>query len=228
MDPGLEILWHTETLADVPVHDGWLGPEELECLAAMRFPRRRSSWRLGRWTAKAALRACLPGSDGLPLPAFQILAAPDGAPVAWVGSTPAPASISLSHRDELGFCVVARPAAAVGCDVERIEVREEGFFRDYFTAGEAAWVEQSPRLDRTLLETLIWSAKESALKALREGLRRDTRSVAVELNRSGQSWSTLQVRCTESARLFRGWWSRRGDFVLTIVTDHRGEVRLIP
>lgn len=226
MDSRLEVFWHTETLADVPVHDRWLGPEELRCLAAMRFPRRRSSWRLGRWTAKAAL--CTPlhqGGRAAALTAVQILPAPDGAPVAWVEGAPAPVSISLSHRNEIGFCVVASAAVAVGCDVERIEAREEGFFRDYFTAGEAARVEQSPPAGRPLLETLIWSAKESALKALREGLRRDTRSVVVEFGPHGELWRPLQVQCRETARVFYGGWAEHLDFVLTLVADCPAEIR---
>jgi 4'-phosphopantetheinyl transferase len=64
---------------------------------------------------------------------------------------------------------------------------------------------------------LIWSAKESALKVLGTGLRRDTRSVEVivaELNPPQHTWSPLEVRTDEGA-VFPGWWRDSGAFLLT-------------
>ena len=63
----------------------------------------------------------------------------------------------------------------------------------------------------------MWSAKESALKVLRTGLRRDTRSVEVTCIDGGavDGWHPLQVRPAEGG-LFPGWWRRYGDFVLTV------------
>ena len=64
---------------------------------------------------------------------------------------------------------------ALGCDLEVIEPRSEEFVADYFTTEEQKMVSQAPIADRSKLLALLWSAKESALKALREGLRFDTR-----------------------------------------------------
>src|SRR2546421_626349 len=76
---------------------------------------------------------------------------------------------------------------------------------------------------------LIWSAKESALKVLRTGLRRDTRSVAVSLTAAsgaagggaeGGGWWPLAVRCGPGPAI-QGWWRRDGEFVLTVAAPGR-------
>src|SRR3954469_20557883 len=76
--------------------------------------------------------------------------------------------------------------------------------------------------DRIL--ALLWSGKESALKALRAGLRLDTRSVIVlpciaSVNRTG--WNQLRVRysggrCSEG-RVFHGYWQNAKSVVRTVV-----------
>ncbi len=66
-----------------------------------------------------------------------------------------------------------------------------------------------------LLANTIWSAKESALKVLRTGLRRDTRSVEVRLDLAHSGgWAAIEVRSVEGA-VFPGWWRRFDEFVLT-------------
>jgi hypothetical protein len=98
----------------------------------------------------------------------------------------------------------------------QVEARSEGFIADYLSADEQALVARTSPAERSALVTLFWSAKESALKALRTGLRLDTRCVTVELHDSAQPaeegpslkntsfdsrliigdrcWRTLQVR----------------------------------
>jgi len=72
-----------------------------------------------------------------------------------------------------------------------------------------------------MLLALLWSAKESALKALHQGLRLDTRSLIVSLGDGPYErigWSPLRVRHTDG-QLFHGWW-RCGDCaVRTVVAD---------
>jgi 4'-phosphopantetheinyl transferase len=75
--------------------------------------------------------------------------------------------------------------------------------------------------ERFQLMALLWSAKESALKALRTGLRLDTRSVVVmpmEESVNVNGWSPLQVRCPEG-RVFQGWWQRANNVLRTLVSD---------
>ena len=72
---------------------------------------------------------------------------------------------------------------------------------------------------------LLWSAKESGLKALRVGLRLDTRSVAVrvggalEPDSGDGEWRKLQISCR--GRSFDGWWRQSGQVVRTVAGTPR-------
>jgi len=82
----------------------------------------------------------------------------------------------------LGDGLVGPPGRAIGCDLEIVEPRSDAFVEDFLTAAERSLVAGAPDEDaRHLLANLVWCGKESALKVLRTGLRRDTRSVEVSL-----------------------------------------------
>ena len=199
----------------MPDHDDWLTGPEADRLNAMRYTKRRDESRLGRWTAKHAVAQALdlPRSPTR-LREVVIRNAKDGAPEAFVGSDPASVAISMTDRAGWAVCVVADGVEGVGCDLELVEPRSALFVADYFTAAERAEVADRPD-DHDLLANLIWSAKESALKVLREGLRLDTRSVEVTLgNEEHAGWTSLAVT-TSSGDRFPGWWTRHREFVLT-------------
>jgi 4'-phosphopantetheinyl transferase len=149
----------------------------------------------------------------------EIRNAPDGAPEVLVAGSPAPLAISLSHRAGLAVCMVAPAGTAVGCDLELVEPRSDRFVADYLTAPEQAAVQAATAADRTLLVPLLWSAKESALKALRTGLRLDTRWVAVDPPAPAGSgrWHPLTVRHPATRRVFPGWWRHDAGLVVTMV-----------
>lgn len=220
----MEIYWSEQTIAHVPSDDGWLSATEALHLNGLRFPKRRADWRLGRWTAKCAVAAYL-DAGGLALRHIEIRAAGSGAPEVFIAGEPAPVAISLSHSNGIGLCVVARVGAAVGCDLERIEPRSRAFVADYFAEEEQALVASASADDRSAVVSLLWSAKESALKALQEGLRLDTRSVIATLAspfaQRIHTWSALRVRCS-SGQVFDGWWQRAGELVRTAVCAPAG------
>ena len=70
--------WLVRRSVDVPDGDWWLS--EAECRLQARFvvPKRLADWRLGRWTAKAALAAMLEVDHRR----VAVAVAPDGAPEA--------------------------------------------------------------------------------------------------------------------------------------------------
>jgi len=213
------VHWLAQAAADVPAGDGWLVPAERARLAGMRAPARRADWRLGRWTAKRAVAGWLAAQ---PAPAaVEVRSAADGAPEVLVGGAPAPLVISLSHRAGLAVCMVAAAGVALGCDLELVEPRSDAFVADYLTAPERAAVQAAPVADRPLLVALHWSAKESALKALRTGLRLDTRWVAVDPPEAGGPgrWYPLTVRHPATGRAFHGWWRHDAGRVLTMVAS---------
>ncbi|HSW50359.1 MAG TPA: 4'-phosphopantetheinyl transferase superfamily protein [Bryobacteraceae bacterium] len=215
------VLWLERRQADVPAGDEWLSAREAARLAGIRFEKRRQDWRLGRWTAKRTVAEWL-RLRGSPaeLALIEIRAAASGKPEAFLEGRPAGFSISISHSAGIAACALASGATALGCDLEKVEPRSGAFVRDYFTPTETTIVEQAAEGERRLLVTLIWSAKESALKALGEGLRLDTRAVEVSADASpGAAWARLQVRCRQAGRIFDGWWTAGEGFVRTIVAE---------
>jgi 4'-phosphopantetheinyl transferase len=236
----MDVYWLEQTEADVPAENQWLCAREVLCLAGLRYAKRRTDWRLGRWTAKRALAASLnlPTDFGA-LANIEIRAAPTGAPEVYLLSQPASVTISLSHRAGAALCAVALHEASLGCDLEMVEPRSSAFVADYFTANEQALVQQKLLEERPLLVTLLWSAKESALKALHLGLRLDTRCMDVSpvdsaaphaaddrqnpypvslLAPVSDGWCPLQVRYAGD-RVFRGWWRQADHLVRTVVYD---------
>ncbi len=217
----MSLHWLEQTEADLPplAQDAWLSASELTRWNALRVPKRRADWLLGRWTGKRALVRYLDlPADFSKLADLEIRAAADGAPEAFLTGARAPAAISLSHRDGHAVCAVAPAGTALGCDIELIEPRSDAFAADYFTTSEQALVAGAPQADRSFLLTLLWSAKESALKAMRAGLRLDTRSIIVIPGNEAGFWHRLEVR-HESDRVFCGWWQASDGMVRTLVAD---------
>lgn len=217
----MSVAWLSQGMADVPAADEWLSPREAAAIARMRFPKRRSEFRLGRWTAKNAIAR---GWGRPPTPedlrTIEIDRAPDGAPAPLVDGRPAAVSISMTDRADQAVCVTGPPGTALGCDLELVEPRSAAFVADYLTAREGRMVgEAVTDAERHLLANLLWCGKESALKILRTGLRRDTRSVEVALpGPRAAGWSRLLVRTAEGSE-FPGWWRRYGAFLLTVAAD---------
>jgi phosphopantetheinyl transferase len=219
----VQVYWLEQTEANVPAGNDWLTEEELRFYNALRFAKRRSEWRLGRWTAKRATATFLKGA-GRPaaVAAIELRPAPSGAPEVVVNREPVAFHVSLSHCCGTAMCAVAPVDSDVGCDVEIVEQRAESFVEDYFTAGERAAVRGVAKDQRPLLVTLLWSAKESVLKALRKGLTADTRDVDVVAD-DGRRWGLdlwrpMAARCT-TGEFFRGWWRDSGRLVWTIVSS---------
>jgi 4'-phosphopantetheinyl transferase len=180
------IDWLTCLADDCPELGGerppnFLSASERQVLSGLRFPKRRREWVLGRWATKHLLRACHPVYRSLPLHAITVGNDPDGAPyLSLVGKGRLPVCLSISHRDDRAFCVLSRTLPPlVGADLEIVESRDQAFVRDFFTTGECTRVWTCPPSRRESLITVVWSAKEAVLKALRHGLRVDTRSVEI-------------------------------------------------
>lgn len=250
------VAWLRLTHADVPAGDGWLSAAERKVQGRLVVPKRRLDWRLGRYAAKQALAVWLagpyggvrqegapPGGDGHGLPPAQplglgdhpsdvlarleVLAAADGAPEAWRAGGRLPVAVSLSHCDRVALVALAPLGVDVGCDIERIEPRGAGFARDYFTRDELAFLERRSPQESALWVTLIWSAKESALKALRQGLRLPTQAVEVRLSARPHAalsavqgaWQGFEVVAAAGSRPggLAGAWRIDGDRVATLV-----------
>lgn len=156
---------------------------------------------------------------------LEIRAASSGAPEVFLHGQPADAAISLSHRAGTAMCTVGAPGSNFGCDLEMAEAHSADCADDYFTADEQVLIADTPLPERALLLALLWSAEESALKALRVGLRLDTRCISVKpsrvthpLSAGPTAWYPLNIRYS-STQTFSGWWRVETDLVRTVVSD---------
>ncbi len=210
----MTIQWLIGAASCVPDDDEWLGPQEQAVLAELHVAKRRADWRLGRYLTKQTLRL-LGEADALDR--IEIIADAHGVPRAFVAERPSTHQISISHREGIGAC--AASTDRVGCDLERVEPRTARFVEDFFTERERVAVDRLRGPLREQQIALTWSAKESALKFLQVGLRRDTRSVEVRAEPSDAvGWKSLSATVEREGLTLHGWWRREEDMVFTVVS----------
>ncbi len=214
------------TPAELPDDDDWLSAREIAVVQGLKVAKRALDWKLGRWAAKklarrARLRDGLDGPHairaGTPTAAVEILAAADGAPLLWIDGRPAACSLSISHSHRLAMAALADSAAAVGCDLERVEPRSPAFIETFLTAAEADRVALAPAGERPLIANAIWAAKEAVLKSTRDGLRKDTRAVQIEFGPAASGppgWQRFRGRLDDSC--YDGLWRQRDVWVQAI------------
>jgi 4'-phosphopantetheinyl transferase len=210
--------WLTASLAEVPDGEGWLGAHERRALGALGVEKRRADWRLGRWTAKAAVGAWL----ALPASRIEILAGTDGAPEAWLDGERAPVSVSLSHRGGRALAAVTAAPGVIGCDVELVEPRSGAFVREWLAPAEQRLVAAFDGRERDRIANLVWTAKEAAAKVRREGLRLDVRRAVVDVPDAAaraSSWRQLSVDWGQEGARTAGWWRDEPGWVMAILGD---------
>lgn len=237
----MNVYWLEQAEADLPADNGWLATSEISHLTRLHVPKRRTDWRLGRWTAKRAIATHLhTPQDNQSLQDIEILTDSSGAPWACFKKRTVTLSFSITHRAGVAACAVTPSGVALGCDLELIEAHSSAFIADYFTAEEQAMISQASEAERDKLVATLWSAKESALKALRFGLRADTRWIAVSLgdgwpiSNEGpharerhsflsawptEEWCPLKAHYKDGQVLY-GWWQCSAKLTRTVVAIH--------
>jgi len=223
----IPIYWLEQTLVDVPTGDYWLSDSERSRVNSLHIAKRRQEWRLGRWTAKRAVAAYLQRPFDR-LSEIEIRAGLSGAPEIAIKGVEATPSISISHCGGSAVCIVAAPNSAIGCDLERVEPRTDAFYETFFTDYERKELGKLSGYDRAVVACVMWCAKESYLKAIHEGLRRDTRDVEVRLEdlcgsiqTNGEKSGTVtwcRYRVTSGNDRASGFWKRNTDFVTAVLS----------
>lgn len=203
-----------------PALESILSPGERTVLAGLRFSKRRAEWLLGRAAAKSLLLAAHPACAASPPARLTIQNEPGGAPFTLLDGRPLPGCLSLSHREHLACAALSlAPDLPIGIDLERIEPRTPAFIDTFLTPTEAATCLALSAPDQDRYAVTCWSAKEAVLKALRIGLRADTR--AVELleiaSPAPDGWGCLRLRSTlPGVERLNAWWRQDGEFIITL------------
>ena len=215
------MMWSARGEHELPSSGDWLSAGESDRASGMPFTKRRTEYLLRRWVCKKAVAVVVGLRDDLPsLARIEVTNRPTGAPAVLVDGDEAGLDVSLSDRAGWAVCVVGQGLGRVGCDLEIVEPRTPGFVSDFLTAAEQTYVAARPSADHDAAANLIWSAKESGLKVLQTGLRRDTRSVEVVVGEADGAvgWARLDV-CTAEGSVCPGWWRRAGSFLVTVAGE---------
>jgi 4'-phosphopantetheinyl transferase len=210
----MSAIWHRAGAAEVPADDEWLTSSECAVLARLGVAKRRSDWRLGRWTAKSLVAVVL----DVPVSSVEVRAAGDGAPDALVDGAEIDWSLSLSHRDGIAVAAIASPPTRVGIDLETLESRSDAFVREWLSGDEQATL-PIDRAARDLHVLRCWTGKEASAKVLREGLRLDVRKAVVTAGSAAAAWAPLAVRWRAEGIIHHGWWLQQDGTVVAVVTD---------
>jgi phosphopantetheinyl transferase len=232
-------------IADV---GGRLTPAEQRRLDGFQFRKRRDDWLLGRLVAKQAVSEAARAAWGVDVaPAeIEIASRDSGAPVAVnraangrlpVGpGDPLPVTLSISHSAGAAFCAASwsdEPAGRstrLGVDVELVTTRPHDLFYDHFTPDELRYCTEGGEVEGHLRSTLVWSIKESVLKAFGLGLTIDTRAIScvpaepsrgeVLIDDAGE-WRSIAIVCrrplVEREVVASALWRTSDQFVLTVV-----------
>ncbi len=216
------LRWLARGEHELPDDTRWLTPREAARAAGMRFTKRRSEYLLRRWVGKQAVAAAMGAPTGVrQLARIEVANHASGAPFVLLDGKPAGLDISLTDRAGWAVCLLGPDLTHIGCDLEIVEVRSRGFASDFLTDAEQDYVAaKAEGDDRDAAANLLWSAKESALKVLRTGLRRDTRTVEVAVGSPDPAayWGRLTMSTVEGTTL-SGWWRREGVFLITLAAD---------
>lgn len=198
----------------------WLSGFEIEQLRKMRFEKRRNEWLHGRKSVKSLLTLGLDGYRGVSFSRITIANLMDGSPYVLLDGVVQPLSISLSHRQGMAVAAACLDGEIhPGIDLEWIEERDASFYTDYLTPGENVILDAFAVAERAKWGTLIWSAKESMLKALGQGLRVDTRTVQVLRigNTQDDGWQRMDLQSTgNTGNVWHGYWRQHGNHILTL------------
>ena len=162
---------------------------------------------------------------GVALESVMIAAAEDGAPEALIEIRRRHLALSLSHRARAGAGDRGGRDHGLGCDLEAIEPRSDAFLREWLRPAERELVSAQNGEARDLAANLIWTAKEAASKARREGLRLNLRRATVEaegLAQPARSWARLEISW-EGGPIELGWWRQDAGWVMTVTSDPASE-----
>jgi phosphopantetheinyl transferase len=211
---------------------GLLGQRENTLYQKFKVPKRKTEWLGARLAIKYLLKAVDNSCQDRGFSEIEILNKENGSPFLSVSGEEATGSrISLSHSNGYVFCAYSPVQVDLGVDLELIEERPAEFIADFFTTKEMDQVRALEESQRNLAVNLIWSGKESVLKALSTGLRVDTRSITVIFPvhfRENDAWNTLAVNSPLIHNSSLGLYCRReGNFILTVCAPSMASHNLV-
>jgi len=151
-------------------HADFLSSEELIIWQKKNHNRKKMEWLSARFSAKIAALEWLKEVHNIELPPDKIiiLNSLSGVPHFKLPLHLESPNLSLSHTDGKGLAAISY-SSFIGCDIEKVKKRHPNFKKVFLTVKEIElWfqAEDIGNLNNDLVETLLWSAKESVIKAI--------------------------------------------------------------
>ena len=128
-----------------------------------------------------------------------------------------------------GGGVAANVLRNLGVDIERLERRSTEFQKQFFSTAERAHLTSHSNGRWALMQNIIWGAKEAAFKAIKTGLRSDTRWVTclpALPDDPKPGWHRVTIQWTKGTEglqpgsydlpVLRGWWRQHQAFVINL------------
>ena len=198
----------------------WLSPGEWLQYQSFKISKRAAEFAASRLAAKQLARSACSLAAGMEFAQIEVGKQVSGAPfLKFLPEGQEMHGFSLSHSQGAALCALHEGGGMeFGIDLEWIEPRPEAFLQDFFTPAERTALTAQLPAQRPLAATLIWSAKEAVLKALRIGLGLDTRQVEIHLP---ERWEVIssQWRYLKASSPQHDWqvgWQVRAGFVFTL------------
>jgi 4'-phosphopantetheinyl transferase len=206
--------------------------EELIEYKQFRIPKRQEEWIASRIAGKRLINKVLK-TEGLRHSDIMIKKERSGQPYVWIqGIGRIPGGFSLSHSNGYVLCGhTSSVESGFGLDLEMIESRSLEFVQDFFSNQEIKKYHGLSDQERNEYATLVWSAKESFLKAVGVGLSIDTKKIEiVDASRKSNNsvWSEcLVVFNAQKGLFYRILWQRVGNFIWTVCVPASQPFQLI-
>lgn len=230
------VFIRVEKIAALPIEEAQrdllrhLGEQERDTFQALKIPKRQMEWLAGRLLVKELYRKVIDQSK--PFNQIQIGRLDAGQPILLTDGQQTDVTISISHSNWWVAAALDPLGQPIGIDLEQVELRDEAFLTDYFTANERNWIENSPEFTRVQNTTLIWSCKESVLKALGQGLHIDLLRIkigeivyALSPGSFGSAHGRLQL--DEGADQYILKWQLRDEMVFTFASSDERECNVL-
>lgn len=150
--------------------------DEISYLDSLKFDKRKSSYLLGRISAKNALSKIIPMKT--PINSFKVGFGVFQYPV--IEQLPCSGfQVSITHCDAIGISLAYPEAHPIGVDIEKINPAKVDSMISLLTEEEIT-LTNSLLKDKASAYTLLWTVKESLSKVLRTGMMIDFKYLELE------------------------------------------------
>jgi phosphopantetheine--protein transferase-like protein len=221
----LDFQFTIKAIADITsVELGKLTPSEIAILDRKNIAK-KNQWVAGRLASKQALNDYLVAQGHNPIPPQEIsvLYNPNGSPILCdLKGKKLDFLISISHSNEYAVASIAeaKDLSGLGIDIEKIRSFRTETTTAFMTERELEIYERAPADQKNYFATLIWTGKESVLKALGTGLK--IHPGRIELGQSSPNFETSKVHLDGTALELYLNWTIHNHFYIIANTKYYG------